>query len=1236
MAIDLDSLMPQQLDIVTTLDRRLFVSAGAGSGKTFTLTRRILWALSPESGPFAKSLDEVLAITFTKDAAAEIRERVRGALIKAGMAREALAVDDAWISTIHGMCARILRATALELGIDPEFQVLTDTDELMGCAVDQVIAAAEGDYQELFSWYDLDTEGFNGTSVRMLVRRLLELASASKNGFDDIKLLRGTVDLSHLASSYGDLLRNGGPKGKETARDALAAIEAFEASGRTRDDLVACMMTCKVPRAGGGFGKDAVAALKAEFADTFVNAYLACGGAALDQLLELSRRVFDAYQELKAARSYLDNNDLLRMTYLALRDHADIRAAYADRFKMVMIDEFQDTDQQQVDLIDFLAGEGSKHLCTVGDAQQSIYRFRGADVQVFRSQQKAVEEAEATDGSAHEVELVRNFRSHAEVLDYVARVFDGAAGGIMKGFMDLEPKPGRKDGLKAQGQSHRQALLVAGGTVEDRARAKAQAIAERFRALVDAGQPAGGMVILLGGMPRAGIYADAIRAQGLDCVISGGSVFADTLEARTVRALVWTLANPLDARNGLMPLLQSSAFALGAEEFLALATSYDSATGETSRRNIDQGLMSDDDAPGMGDSPLLTRARTVMRRALARVGKDSLADIARDVVSESGWLVRLEARGAEGKAAAANALKALDALSEVEAETGNSPRLIARGFDRFLQGKEAPGALNEGGSGAVRIMTVHASKGLEFPVVAVSECFGIRANTDKMQARRKDDGTLEVAALPAAFAGARGFDGIYHSSKDIKKQFDSFFGGASPWLTLSSAAEACATGSVAEEWLFMRDEEEKASLEERQRLLYVAMTRAKELCLLAMDSGVSAGKDHALAVAPVEDSSGDKGKDGKSGAEKPKRDFTYDVLKRILPADAAVGAQLAADHLAFDTARKGDYEFIALADFKAGGVEYVQNAEIDGDGRLVRFDAGDAKKQAASARDEKGGAAVGGIDLVDDAHGEDSFTLVVPAAVDVVIAPAQSALRDSFSYSSVAAALHEEGEDRVLPSASQSEASGGDLDEIVMPETSPSASDGAAAARQHDGDPTALGSALHAACQWLIETSASTVPVSRRDALARTWHITASQRVRLDVAIARWEASAVRVEALAWPRQRAEVPFFAPGKDDLVKRFGAYMEGAIDLLCDDPEDLARGALVIDYKTGGDPSETPEQLQQKHALQASIYADVLHKMGYGPVTLKFVRLEIPDSDDPAQPQVVTYRYESGAFSSQAFS
>lgn len=106
------------------------VSAGAGSGKTFTLTQRIAWALLPGSGadgaPFLEDIDQVLAITFTDKAAGEIKSRVKATLAAEGMAAQALKVDDAWISTIHGMCSRILRMHATELGIDPAFSVLDE------------------------------------------------------------------------------------------------------------------------------------------------------------------------------------------------------------------------------------------------------------------------------------------------------------------------------------------------------------------------------------------------------------------------------------------------------------------------------------------------------------------------------------------------------------------------------------------------------------------------------------------------------------------------------------------------------------------------------------------------------------------------------------------------------------------------------------------------------------------------------------------------------------------------------------------------------------------------------------------------------------------------------------------------------------------------------------------------------------------------------------------------------
>ena len=1231
--MDLSTLMPQQRDIVTTLDRPLFVSAGAGSGKTFTLTRRILWALSPESGPFVDSLDQVLAITFTKDAAAEIRERVRGALIEAGMDDVALQVDDAWISTIHGMCSRILRAHALELGIDPEFTVLDESvsGPLMDRAVDAVIARERSGLRALQAWFPLTGEvGPNGreagTSARQLVRTLLERASASRHGFDDIKLVRGAVDFSGLMDAYRQCL-DASAKAAEVAQTALAAIESYLAGPRTRDDLAACMLACGTPRASKAFPKEQVALLKAEAADAFVNAYVASGADALDELLGLARAVAAEYDRLKRERSALDNNDLLRLTYEALRDHEAIRAAYASKFAMVMIDEFQDTDQQQVDLINFLTGEGGRALCTVGDAQQSIYRFRGAEVEVFRRAQRRIEALAASSAEpagesparGSVVKLVKNFRSHAEVLEFVARVFDDEQGGIMPSFLNLLPHDGRADGLAVPDASRRQALLVAGGTTEERTVAKAAAIARRFRELADAGQPVGGMVLLLGGMPRAGIYADAMRAEGLDCVISGGSVFAGTEEAKTVRALVWTLGNLMDTAQGLAPLLASPLFALGVQEFLALATSLDPATGETRRRNIDAGLMSDEDAPGFGELPLLDRARAVLRPALRRVGRDSLARIARDVVNESGWMVRLEARGAEGRAAAANVLKALDAIAEAEAEVGRSPRQVALAYDRFLSGKQAPGALNEEGGNAVRIMTVHASKGLEFPVVAVSECFGIRSNSDRMQLARRDDGTLDVAVLPGRFPSGRDASGEFVDGSEVEKQFKKFLSGSGatgPWLDAGLVDDVCATGSAAEAWLAMRDEEDRLALEERARLLYVAMTRAREVCLLALDAPVGRGRVPELSC-------------------KPERDLTPSVLQRILPDD---GVSLACDRLVFDNAQAGDFELIALKGFVYEGAAYDANACI-ADGRLRPVEGPDAVACASATGGAADAADAGGCGgRAAASEGEpDTFTLVRPALVSMRTVPAPRAPRSSYSYSSISAALHAEGEDRAV-SGGDPEALGAhaSVDEGAPASEAATREEVAALREERDaalaaarvGDPTALGSAFHAACQWLIELDRAELPAERADALCRYWGCTPEQRTRFDEAMARWLASDVRAEALSWPCRRAEVPFYTLGMDEFSEEFGEFAEGAIDLLCTDPAHPTR-ALLIDYKTGGSPAESPEQLQEKHALQARVYADVLHRAGYTDVTLKFVRVEVPDPSAPVQPQVVVYTAETVA-------
>ena len=370
------------------------------------------------------------------------------------------------------------------------------------------------------------------------------------------------------------------------------------------------------------------------------------------------------------------------------------------------------------------------------------------------------------------------------------------------------------------------------------------------------------------------------------------------------------------------------------------------------------------------------------------------------------------------------------------------------------------------------------------------------------------------------------------------------------------------------------------------------MTRARELVILAMDVGVSRGK----LCAPTFD---------------VETDLTYDVLRRILPTDGLDMPQLDADRLVFDNSQPGDYELISLADFTFGEQAFESNASLDAEGRLVR---GDAEPEGAGA--DARAAVPGPADPEPDA-----FELVYPQAVGVRMGTCPYPARDSYSYSSIAAALHAESEDRAAEAHVPMDEAGDDAESDGS-----EMADADVASVEPAGNPMALGSAFHAACQWLIEMGADALPTARAEALARLWRLTPEQRERFDVALDRWLKSAVRAELLAWPCVRAEVPFFSLGcEDEDIARYGAYAEGAIDALATDPADSSR-ALVIDYKTGGTPDETPEQLQEKHALQARVYADVLHKAGFEAVTVKFVRVEQVDSitsDESAEPQVVTY-------------
>lgn len=819
--VDLSALNEAQRAIATTLDEPLFVEAGAGSGKTFTLTRRVVWALSEGSGidgaPFLDDLSQVLVITFTNAAAREIKERVRSSLREAGMYEAALSVDDAWISTIHGMCQRILRRYALELGIDPSFGVCGthQETELLDLAVERAVGAARREA----SPDSLTAAAFEEFEYPGVVTRTLSLVRCGRatiGGLDALTFPKGggvARALEDLMHSYEALwsakgLTEAAKRAVKPSLDALGAFCGLSPSARTASRAAVALESCKLPRPSKAI-REILADAKAELAHAKALVQLEQASTFGPILLDLARRTNICYTELKRSQALLDNDDLVSLALEAIVNEPDIARCYANRFRLVMVDEFQDTDTKQLMLISALAGkegaEEPRHLATVGDAQQSIYRFRGADVAVFNARGRRVP-------AAGHVRLDVNYRSHNDVLAFVDKVCGGKRG-VLNDFMHLDAYSGRKDEYVARELPRIAVELTSnrgrGVTTHMRAQQLAQQLADRLASYRDAGQKPGGMALLLGSTTRAALYIDALRNRGIECVVTGGSTFTKAPEVGVMLSLLRTLANPRDTQTGLFPLLSSEMFELDANDFVQLGSRKQVKLDAPTKRTIDRGLMSLDLFGGKVPSQRLQQAHDVLVRAFESLGSRPVADVCLDVVRNSGWLSRLEKQGAVGVAKEANVLAAVRYIRDLTSEMGLGPVRAAAEFAHWMEvSKLPPASLAGAEQDTVRVMTIHASKGLEYPVVAVAECWNNPRHDSGLWSSTEE-------ALTTVLIEPKG------------------------GVKLDGVDEATCSGDLVDIAKTMRDDTMAADAQEKARLLYVALTRAREALVLAVNVPVS-------------------------------------------------------------------------------------------------------------------------------------------------------------------------------------------------------------------------------------------------------------------------------------------------------------------------------------------------------------------------------------------------------------
>ena len=740
----------------------VFVSAGAGTGKTTVLVERFVRAVVDEG----LDVGSLLVITYTDRAAGELRARIRSRLTELDRPDLARDLDGAWISTIHGFCRRLLTAYPLAAGIDPRFRVLDEAQarvlqgEAFAAALERFCAADEAE-----RWQLLGTYGASGLRS-MLVSVYDTLRSAGR----ELVLEPGAHDSLE-------------ERVEELREAALRLAEDDDATGPQRGAARATLDLLAATTLPERLLELVDHAARGPRAATFNEARESARATALEVLAardrELLQELLDlfagAYATAKDRESALDFEDLQLRARDLLREHPALRELEQQRFRWIMVDEFQDTNRLQTEIVDLLAAGPEKELFLVGDEFQSIYGFRHADVAVFRERRAEAPQV---------LPLTLNYRSRPEVLAAVNELFAAEFG---DGFQPLDPAEGYGDPVFGRPVE----LLVTDKSSYAESgihwrRAEAKHVARRVRELVDAGAATPGEIVLLfAAGTDAEWFEEELRALELPTYRMTGRRYFGQQQVVDLLSYLRLLHNRYDDE-ALLTVL-ASPFVGASNDALVLIR----AAAE--RRPIFKGIERTLPPDLWDDDRRLVRAFLQRyERLVEAVPQLSLELLCERILAEHDYDLAVLARK-DGRRRYAN-LRKLGRLARSYEEL-RGPDL--EGFIRFVKEQEAAGAREldavseEEGGDAVRLLTIHTAKGLEFKVVVVADAGRERARSDEILCL--SDGRFGFKVAHPATGSRVGTS----SYQDVKET---------------------------------REREEEA---ERLRLYYVAMTRAMERLLVS-------------------------------------------------------------------------------------------------------------------------------------------------------------------------------------------------------------------------------------------------------------------------------------------------------------------------------------------------------------------------------------------------------------------
>lgn len=734
--------------IRATLDANVVVEAGAGTGKTSALVERIV-ALVCAGRP----IERIAAITFTEKAAAELRDRVRSGLEdalqqqphKAGCIQAALeSLDRAVISTIHSFCQSLLHTLAAEAGIDPSFTVM---DEI----------AAERRFEEQWRAY-LVSLGSDPSAVRALDRALRlglslkdfhklaaavagtpdaaallkqKLSAAPQPQWPDLAVARGQIEALGLAVvPADDRLR----ERIERLRSLLEDLERTTPEDREAVLAVRAGELTEVGKAGlkenwGGRGaKDAARETANRIIRGFAETLDECRGQALAGVLALIIRFVEEEAVRRAREGALTFDDLIVMARDLVTTSPSARSYLRGRYDVMLIDEFQDTDPLQAEIALAFATDPATgrlepgRLFVVGDPKQSIYRFRRADMAVYWETLRRM-----AGGGASREDLSLNKRSRPEVLAWVNAVFQRLIGtggnpSVQPSYRPVEAE--RAASLRGPG------VAWFGGPVWDvRARElrerEAVEVALRCLAALNEGwqvEDKGGSVrparfrdiaILIPARVALPALERALAGAGVPYRIEGGSLVYRTQEVRDLMNCLSAIDDPAD-EVAVVAALRSAAFACSDRELVShkLAGGAFNYTGPLEK----------------GEPRVLEALRILahyhqQRHALSLAGLVERFAADRQL-AEAGIAVQGDR----------NAFRRVRFVVEqaraFEKDEPQSVRAFIAWMERRSVGeaRDLESASLDDDEDAVRIMTIHGAKGLEFPIVILAG-LGSRPNT---------------------------------------------------------------------------------------------------------------------------------------------------------------------------------------------------------------------------------------------------------------------------------------------------------------------------------------------------------------------------------------------------------------------------------------------------------------------------------------------------------------------------